>query len=53
MGMLEAWHVPDENIVTWDLGHFSALVRLFRTFDAQELIMRRLDEASASEQMVT
>ncbi|MCG8349932.1 MAG: alpha/beta hydrolase family protein [Chloroflexales bacterium] len=45
--MLSGWGVPESNIMTWDVGHMGVLLKLFRTFDAQELILRGLAQASA------
>lgn len=40
--------VPEENILTWDAGHFGVLVRLYREADAQDQIKDALDHASPS-----
>ena len=41
--LLQDWHVPDDNVVTWDSGHFGVLLRMFRKSSGRELIVRNLD----------
>ncbi|KUG20709.1 hypothetical protein ASZ90_009553 [hydrocarbon metagenome] len=40
--MLRDWDVPEENIVSWDTGHFGILVRIIRTSEFQERIMQAM-----------
>lgn len=46
--MLSNWGVPDQNIITWNVGHMGLLLKLFRTFDAQQMILRGLEKASVA-----
>lgn len=40
--MLQSWQVPQENIVTWEVGHCGLLTRAIHSSELQELILRML-----------
>lgn len=44
--MLSNWGVPDKNIITWNVGHMGLLLKLFRTFEAQQMILCGLKKVS-------
>ncbi len=40
--LLRAWNVPQENITSWDVGHFGVLLGMFRQSSGRERIIQHL-----------